>query len=200
MFDLKKTLDLIKGGLLDPLTTWKAYHDEDRNWKETVVLLTGPLIVGSVVCAAFLSWAFRSFHMFAYGRGTVTGLLMGILFTAVGLIIVSFIFGYLAGRFGGEHNFNRAFSAVSLASIPGHLGTAIGGLPWIGWLVSLVLGITSMVFLYRIIPLYLKVPDNRRVIHFVLSLLASFIVMLVSGAVVGVGAFAPSRHAAMMGG
>lgn len=42
-------------------------------------------------------------------------------------------------------------------------------------------------FLYQIIPSYLEVPDDKRVLHYVLSLVATFIVMMVLGAILGAG-------------
>ncbi len=45
MFDFTRTLALIKGAIFDPEPTW----DNASDWKKTAVLLTGPLIVVSVV-------------------------------------------------------------------------------------------------------------------------------------------------------
>ncbi len=49
MFDFTRTLALIKGAIFDPEPTWDSYLPDASDWKKTAVLLTGPLIVVSVV-------------------------------------------------------------------------------------------------------------------------------------------------------
>jgi len=70
--------------------------------------------------------------------------------------------------------------------LPFYAGSVLGTLPWIGWLLNLVLAIMSLIFLYRIIPLYLEVPDEKRVIHFVVSIIATFVLVMILGMVLGV--------------
>lgn len=198
MFDPNKTLALIQGGLLEPQKTWASYHEENREWKDTAALLTGPLILASLVLASLLGWVFSSHYMMMRGSGGLLGLILGLLFAAVGIAMASFIFSYFAGMLKGEANFNRSFAALSLAAIPAYLGNVLGTLPWIGWLLSLGLGIVSLVFLYQIIPLYLKVPDEKRVQHYAASLVCTLIASLILGALLGFGAMG-SYQAGMMG-
>ena len=54
MFDPQRTVNLIKGALLDPEPTWRSYLPEAGNWQKTAVLLTGPLIVASALIAYVL--------------------------------------------------------------------------------------------------------------------------------------------------
>jgi len=185
MFDIKKTIDLIRGGLLEPRATWQSYLGENRGWQETAVLLTLPMIVVAFVLAGILSWIFGSMYMF--GGGGIGFWIINMIMAAVTLAAAGFIFSYLAGVFKGRHDFNKGLAAVSLAAIPAYVGTVLGTLPWIGWIISLALGIVSLVFLYQIIPSYLEVPDDKRVLHYVVSLVATFIVMMVLGALLGAG-------------
>jgi hypothetical protein len=198
MFDLDKTLELIRGALLEPQETWVRYRAENRPWTETAALLTGPLIVASVVLAGLLGWIFRSHHMFMGGPGGIVGLIVGLLFAAAGVALASFIFSFFAGVFEGAADFGRSFAAVSLAAVPAYVGSVLGTLPWIGWLLSLALGIVTLVFLYRIIPLYLSVPEDKRVLHYVVSLVVTIVASVLLGALLGVGAMS-ARHGAMMG-
>ncbi|MDX1554955.1 MAG: hypothetical protein R3212_02920 [Xanthomonadales bacterium] len=59
--------------------------------------------------------------------------------------------------------------------------------PWIGWLITLAGGILALVFLYRIIPLALGVPEDKRVVHFIASLVCVFIINFIVAAVLGAG-------------
>jgi hypothetical protein len=199
MFDPNKTVVLIKGGLLEPRQTWAGYQGENRDWKETAALLTGPLIIASVVLTALFAWVFSSHYMIMRGPGGLGGLLLGLLFAVIGIALASLIFSYLAGMFKGEPDFSRGLAALSLAAIPAYVGNVLGTLPWIGWLLALGLGILSLVYLYQIIPLYLKVPDAKRVPHFALSLVCTLVTAVVLASVLGVGSMSGYRSP-MMGG
>jgi len=199
MFDPNKTVALIKGGLLEPKQTWASYQGENQDWKATAALLTGPLILVSMVLTALFAWVFSSHYMIMRGPGGLGGLLLGLVFAVIGITLASLIFSYFAGMFKGESDFNRGLAALSLASIPAYVGNILGTLPWIGWLLALGLGILSLVYLYQIIPLYLKVPDDKRVPHFALSLLCTLVVAFVLATVLGVGSMA-GYQSSMMGG
>ncbi len=188
MFDQNKTLSLIKGGLLDSNATWKSYLEEDKSWKDTFIELTGPMILVSVILSAIITWVFSSFSLFG-SQGGIGFTLMQLIAAVVGIFIASFIFSYLAGYFKGKHNFNRGFAAVSLSAIPAYIGAVFTGLPFIGWLISLGLGILGLVFLYKIIPSYLEVPEDKRVVHFIASLITTFIAVLIINVILGVGAY-----------
>jgi hypothetical protein len=197
MLDFQKTLDLIKNGLLEPRTTWESYAGENRSWQDTALLLTAPLVLGSFVLAGVLSLIFGRHGAFGAGTG-LGGWLAGLIMAFVGIAVAAFVFSYLAGLFRGRHDFNRGLAAVSLAAIPGYLGNIVGVVPFIGWLVSLALGIVSLVFLYKIIPIYLGVPQEKRVLHYVASLVSCFILMLILGTVLGAGNMMDPRGGASL--
>ncbi len=188
MFDPSKTISIIKGGLLDSDATWKSYLSEDKSWKDTFIGLTGPMILVSVILSAIVTWVFSSFSMFG-SQGGIGFTLLRLIAAVVGIFIASIIFSYLAGFFKGKNNFNKGFAALSLAAIPAYIGGVFSGLPFIGWLIGLGLGVLSLVFLYKIIPSYLEVPKEKRVVHFIASLIATFIAALLINIILGVGAY-----------
>lgn len=188
MFDPNKTMSLIKGGLLDSADTWKSYHAENKNWKDTFIGLTGPMILVSVILSAIFMWVFSSFSLFG-SQGGIGFILMSLIAAVVSIFVASFIFSYLAGYFKGKHDFNKGFAALSLAAIPAYIGGVFSSLPLIGWLIGLALGILSLIFLYKIIPSYLEVPEDKRVVHFVVALIATFIAILIINLILGVGAY-----------
>ena len=178
MFDAKKTIDLIKGGLLDSSQTWQSYLEEDHDWKDTATLLTGPLILASVLLSSLFGWVFSSHYMLPQGGG-FWAFILGLIAATIGITVASFVFSYLAGVFKGKHDFNKGFAAVSLSAIPAYVGGVLGTLPLIGWLIALVLGIISLVYLYRIIPSYLQVPDGNRAIHYGVSLVSTIVIIFI---------------------
>ncbi len=188
MFDINKTLKLIKGGLLDSNRTWQSYLAEDQDWKDTFTELTGPMILVSIILSAILSWLFSSFSVFGLQSGMGFTLLR-LVSTVIGILLASFIFSYFAGVFKGKYNFNKGLAALSLAAIPAFLGGILNTIPYIGWLIGLALGILSLVFLYKIIPPYLEVPNNKRILHFIVSLIATFIIVFIINMILGIGTY-----------
>ncbi len=186
MFDFKRTLELIKGAVFDPQPTWDGYLPDADDWKKTAVLLTGPLIVGSGVLAFILDRIFPN-QMAFIPDTSLLDMLKGIIMGAVGAVIIAFIFAFLAGLFKGKNSFPRALAATSLAFVPGYFGSALVHLPWIGWLLSMALGIYGLVLLWRILPGYLEVPGTSRVGHYILSLAACIAVFVIMGLVFGAG-------------
>jgi hypothetical protein len=186
MFDIARTIALIRGGLFDPTATWEAYHAENRSWQDTAMILTIPMIVITMVFAGILSLLFSGFYAFprygGFGQWLST-----FIWLLVGFMLTASIFTFLAGVFKGRADMNRGVAALSLASLPSYAGIVLGTLPMLGWLFSLGLGILGLVFFYRIIPLYLKVPDDKRAVHFIVSLVATSVVAVLLGMIFGVG-------------
>jgi len=187
-FDFTKTLALIKGGLLDHQNTWNNYLEDSPGWQQTALVLTGPLFLASILISLIFSRLTGGYAMYAYPGNWFTALLYSLIMGALGFAIVVLVFNFLAGTFKGTPNFSRAFAAVSLAVIPAWVSSAVGGLvPYLGGLIALAGGILSLVFLYRIIPLALGVPDDKRTVHFVVSLVAVIVINMIIGMTLGLG-------------
>ncbi len=185
MINPKRTLQLIRGGLIDSQNTWNGYLKTAEDWKETAFLLTGPLIVVSAVAAYCIGFLGKSSSLFSLFRPTIASTIGTIVSTTIGAIVVAFVVSALAGAFGGKKSFALALAATSLAFIPSYLGQAAMWLPWIGGLLSLALFIYALVLLWRVIPVYLSVPDGKRAIHYILSLIVSVVVMAIFSATIG---------------
>jgi hypothetical protein len=192
MFDLNRTIQLITGALFDREATWRSYLPEAGNWQKTAFQLTGPLIVASAIVAYLLSLVFDSSTIFSMVRPTLRSTAFGIVMGAIGAGIISFIFSALAGTFGGKNNFALGLAGITLAFVPGYFGQALTWLPWIGRWLALGLGIFSLVQLWKIIPIYLEVPDGKRATHYIVSLIATIVVMVVIGTVVSRLVLTPS--------
>lgn len=180
MLDLNRTLSLIKGALFDPEATWRGYLPEADNWQRTAFLLTGPLIILAAVLGYLIGLLGSGAYVFGL-RPTIMMTVLGIVFSAIAAGIVAFIVSTLAGMFGGKRSFALGLAATSLAFVPGYLGQALRWLPWVGGLVFLGLFIYALVLLWRIIPMYLEVPAGKRVGHYILTLIATILVMFLIG-------------------
>jgi len=188
-FDIKKSLKLIQGGLLDHTATWNDYLAENPGWKDTATVLTGPLLVANIVLSLIFSRLIGGFAYYGYSSNFFVALLMGLIMGVIGFLIAVFVFNFLSGVFNGKPDFNRAFAAVSLAAIPAWVAGIVASIiPSVGFLIALAGGIVSLVFLYKILPLALEVPDEKRAVHFVVSLVSIFIINAVVGFMMGQGA------------
>lgn len=185
-FDINKTIALIKGGLLDHEATWRSYLGENPGWKKTAFLLVGPLIISSVVLQIIFSRVIGGISMYAYpGANFLVALIVGLIMAAVGFVVLAGAFSFLASQFDAKKNFDRAFAAVALALIPGYIAGIIGALiPGIGGLISLAGFVLSLFFLWKIMPMTLEVPQEKRVPHFAGSLIIAIIINVIISAVV----------------
>jgi len=187
-FDFARTLTLVKGGLLDREATWKAYFENCPGWQETALVLTGPLIIASGLLSVIFSRLFGTFSQYAYYGNFFTGLIFSLLMAALLVFISTLVFGMMAKKFNGKNNFSRAFAAISFAMIPAWIATILGSLiPWLGAFVMLAGFIMSFIFLYKIMPLALEVPDEKRMMHFFVSIVIIIVINMVLGAILGAG-------------
>ena len=188
-FDFNKTLGLVKGGLLDHEATWKSYLGENPGWQQTALLLTGPLLLANVLLSLIFSRIVGGFAYYGYASNFFVALFLGLLMGVVGFIVAVFVFNFLAGTFKGKPDFSRAFAAVTMAAIPAWLAGVVAALiPGIGFFIALAGGIASLVFLYKIIPLALEVPDDKRIVHFIASLVLIMVINVVVSMTIGAGA------------
>jgi hypothetical protein len=184
MIDLARTLKLVQGALFDAEVTWRGYLAEAGDWKKTAVLLTGPLIVAAAVVAYVLGLLGSGVSLLGI-RPTLASSLLSIVTGGIAVAVVAFIFSAFASFFGGKGTFALGLAATTLAFVPAYIGQALSGLPWIGWLLSIGLAIYALVLLWRIIPIYLEVPDGKRAAHYIASLVACVVVFLVLSTILG---------------
>lgn len=181
-FDFAKTTSLVRGGLMDPQTTWNSFLGENPTWQKTAMVLTGPLLVANVLLSLLLSRMLGGFAYYGYGSSFPVALIIALFMAVFGFLVAVLVFNFMAGPFKGKPDFSRAFAAVSLAAIPAWIAGILGALiPWVGWLIALAGAILSLIYLYRLMPLALEVPEEKRLVHFIVSL----VIMIVINAVVG---------------
>ncbi len=178
-FDPNVTMRWVRGVLQEPDATARAYRDTAAPWKTTFVHVTLPVYVTAFIGGWILSWIFGGSFMLGAVAAAPLFALLALAWNLALMFVAAFIFDFFAGMFEGRRNYDAAFAAVSLAAVPGALGGMLGPLPWIGWVIALAAGIYSLVLLYRFVPVFLTVPEPKRVAHFVVSLLVAFVVNLV---------------------
>ena len=188
MFNPSKTIELVTGGLTNPQPTWESYLGENPGWQKTAMELTVPLVIVSILIGWLLSVILGGFFYYGYGYGPIMALIFGLIGAAISVAVLSLVVSFFAGMFGGQSSFDRAFTGVSLAIIPGWVGVAVSGIPYIGPLLQLIGTIIGLVFLYKIIPLAVSVPENKRVLHFIATIITVIVIQMIIGLILGAGA------------
>jgi len=184
--DLAKTFMLVRGGLISHERTWNAYFEQTPDWKETATVLAGPLLLANVLLSILFSRLSGGFSYYTLAHGLIVTIFIALVMAAAGLVVAALVFSWMAGVFAGKSDFSRAFAAVSLALIPAWIAGIIGSLiPGFGLVVSLAGGIMTLVFLYKIMPLALAVPQHKRVVHFISSIALIIALQMVIGYIVG---------------
>ncbi len=180
--DLNKTISLTKGGLLDRENTWRGYFESTPDWKETAVSLTAPLILANVLLSVVFSRMSGGFVSYGIGHGFLVAVFISLVMAVIGVALFAFVINLMAGVFDGKSDFSRAFAAVTFAMIPAWLAGIVGALiPWVGVFVALAGGIVGLVFLYQILPLALAIPEQKRVMHFVSSIVLGIALEMMIG-------------------
>ena len=118
MFDVTRTLALIKGAFLDPEPTWDSYLPDASDWQKTAVLLTAPLIAVSVVLDYVFDVMFPN-RIALVPDPTLLNMLLGLVMAAIAAVVVACVFAILAGLFKGKNSFPLALAATTLAFVPG---------------------------------------------------------------------------------
>jgi hypothetical protein len=183
MFDIQATIKWVTAVLKDPDGAVSAYKDAAAPWQHSFLQITLPVYVASSVIGYVVGLVTGG--SFLYGGVGIGVLLFGLLWSMAWTFVIAFIFDYLAGLFDGTRNFDAAYAVVALAIIPAAVGTALGPLPWFGWLIGLGLGVYSLLLAYRFVPVLLELPEEARVKHFVISIVAAIVVNIIVSATVG---------------
>ena len=189
MFDIQATIKWVTATVTDPNSAAAAYRETAAAWQQSFVQITLPLYVAAYLVAAVI--AFLTGGSFLFGALSPGVLMFLLIWGLAWTFVIAFIFDFLAGMFGGKRSFDAAYSVVALAIIPSAAGTAVGPLPWIGWLISLAASIYSLMLAYRFLPIYLEIPEAARVKHFVLSIVAAVVLNLLVSFTAG-SVFAPT--------
>jgi len=183
--DLVETLNLFKGGVLEPAKTWDYFLGQTPSWMKTAFVLAGPLVILSAVLSPIFSRMVGKLSA-QFGPSLPVQMILGLLGGVISLALFSFIFNFFSKTFKGESNLSQSFAAVSLASIPAILSGIVGSIiPWLGGLIAFAGAILSLVFLYQIMPKALKVPEDKQPVHYIASILCSILASFLIFSVLG---------------
>ena len=183
-------IEALQSAIIRPEPLWERVAAETPPWQEFLKGIVLPVIGVVAVLSALLLKIF-GYHLPMIGvvRPSMTDMLLqiagAIVMYGISIVLLGWIAAWLAGLFGGKNDLDRAVSMLFWISVPSLLGQLLGNIPFVGWVLSLGLGIYSLVLLYRAIPVFLDLAVSERVKYFILFLIASFAVSMLLGMTLG---------------
>ena len=195
--DIKVLTNLVKDGIMTPEEVWRDFLKKGIVIKDLLQQYVIPIIVTVTVISTVLNMIFGypmmggRFHPSIFRA--VWMIIGGIVTYLASLYIFGWISAFLAEKFGGKNDLNRAVLMLFLISLPSFAGQILGTLPIIGFILSIGLSIYSLVLLYKAFPLFLDVPLNNQSKCFIIFILISIVVGMILGMITGAVFSPPMR-------
>jgi len=195
--DIKVLTNLVKDGIMTPEEVWRDFLKKGIVIKDLLQQYIIPIIVTVTVISTVLNMIFGypmmggRFHPSIFRA--VWMIIGGIVTYLASLYIFGWISAFLAEKFGGKNDLNRAVLMLFLISLPSFAGQILGTLPIIGFILSIGLSIYSLVLLYKAFPLFLDVPLNNQSKCFIIFILISIVVGMILGMITGAVFSPPMR-------
>jgi hypothetical protein len=197
-------IERAKNILLTPKTEWDVIAGETA---APMTLVTGYVLplAGLAAIAGFLSSAvigtslgpLGSYHM---PMGWAAGLAVySLVMAVVACFVIAFIIDLLAPTFSGTKNFNAAFAVTVYAYTAGWVGQLFRVVPWVGWLIGLIISLYGIYLLYLGLPRLMKCPVEKSAGYTVLVIITAIVVTVIIG-VISAGISAPMMAGMAMGG
>lgn len=171
----------VKGILLQPKLEWQII---DREFATTKSLYTGyAMMLAAIAPIATLIASLVFLH-----QGIVGALILAILSYVLGLagvFILGVIINALASSFGATPNPVQAQKLAVYAYTAAWVAGIANLIPVAGGLIALIGAIYSLVLLFFGLPILMKVPEDKKVVYYVVILLAGIVLGVILGAIVG---------------
>lgn len=194
-----KLLGRAKNLLLSPKKEWEQIASEEistgdifRNWV-LIFAAIGP-IAGFIGSQLFGHSLFGITYRPGFGAALTTAI-TGYALAIVGTYVAALIFNRLAPNFNGKADMVAAVKLAAFSFTAGWLSGIFQLIPGLAWLS--ILGLYSFYLLYVGGPLLMQIPTEKAMGFTIVSVLVSFVLFLIIGAVASraTSAFAPSSPA-----
>ena len=170
----------VKGILMQPKIEWLRIDGEFATNKSLftryamILAAIGPVatLVGSLVFGHAWIVSALVLAIVSYGLSLASVFILGLIINA------------LASSFGGAPNPVQAMKLAVYASTASWIAGVFNLIPLLGWL-SIIGGIYSLVLLFLGLPILMKVPEDKKVVYFIVILIAGLILGFIMAAIVG---------------
>ena len=185
-----------KAIILAPKTEWPRIADEATSTRDVFLRYAVPLAAIGPIAALIGGQLFGySAFLVTYRPSLAAGLSTAItsyILSLAGLFVIAFVANWLAPKFDGKENFERAFKLCAYAFTASWLAGIFQLIPSLS--VLGLLGLYSLYLFYLGAGPMMAVPQAKSAGYTAVTVIAAIIVYLVVGAIAGAvtGAFGPS--------
>lgn len=162
--------------ILNPKDAWVAIKSEVDGIKD---IYTKYLVVMAAIgpVASFLAGIiYRPKYIFTW----LVGAVVAYIFALVMVYLVALVLEFLAPKFGGTTTKTDGFKLTAYSYTPAYVGGILALLPALG-LLQILFGIYSLYLFWVGLPTLSTVPENKRVVYFIATLVAVFVISIVIG-------------------
>jgi hypothetical protein len=182
-------VDRVKNILLTPKTEWDVIAAETTPPKQLIVGYVLPLAVLAAICG-FISSAIIGTTLLGatYRTPIVWGiavLILQIVMAVVSVYVVAFVIDALAPSFGAQKNFNQALKIPAYCFTAAWIGAVFAIIPWIGWLIAILISLYGFYLLYLALPKLMRNPDDKTILYTVVVVIVTFVVMFIVNMLIG---------------
>lgn len=171
--------------ITDPTRGWEKHRHDFLNEQQILTGYALPLILLAAVATLLKLGVFQG----NISAGAVVAIIQ-IVVGVVSLYVVSFVVKFLAAKFDGSPTPTDAFVFVTYGNTAGWLGGILSIVPVIGWLASMALWLYGFYISYTGITPCLQVPQDKKMLFFVVLIIAIVIVSFIVSALIGALTFA----------
>ncbi len=177
-----------KNILLSPATEWDKVAAETTAPKDVVIGYVIPLAALAAI-AHFVSVVVIGTRVPFVGVHHLS-MILGVSFAVyqfvmaiVSVFVIAFITDALAPSFGGTKDMNQAVKLTAYTFTASWVGSVFGIIPYLGWLLALLVGLYGLYILYLGLPKLMKNPADKTILYEIVLIIVSIIVFVVIGAI-----------------
>lgn len=194
--DWQALLEQVKKIIFSPKEAWLSIKAQPASVKELYLKYIMLLAAIPAVCTFIGLMVFGIRIPFAGVVrmpffSTLVHQIFSYLMMLVSFAVIAFIFEKLAPKFEGSGSFTDALKLVAFSATPGLVAGVLHLVPWLG-LLTLLASLYGLYILWIGIPIMLGVPESKRLIYLVVSVVVSIIAGFILNVILM--AFAPQMN------
>lgn len=182
-------IERAKNITLTPKTEWPVIAGESTNTVDLFKNYVAPLAAIPAV-ASFIGMSIIGFSVPLVGHirlpiiTGITAMVMSFVFALIGVYLISLVIDALAPQFGATKNPEQALKVAAYSFTPGWLAGVFSLLPSLSML-GVVAGLYGIYLLYLGLPVLMKAPQEKATAYTAVSVICSFLIMIVFNLVIG---------------
>lgn len=173
----------VKGILLQPKTEWLKIDGEFATTKSLFTRYAMILAAIGPVCSLLGGQLMPIMGMKLSIVGAIVVALVSYGMSLLGVFLLGLIINALAPNFGGTVNKVQAMKLAVYSWTAAWLAGVFGLIPMLGILA--ILGLYSFYLLFVGLPILMKVPEDKKVGYFIVTVIAGVVMYFIISAIVG---------------